>query len=415
MNRNLFLCGVLVMAAGGCAGGDEPVEQSQQDLYVKGVKIWTTLSIPVCWENPAAATPTERGWVQNKIRSTWSAVSDVTFIGWEACAAGQAGIHVRIADVEPHVNAYGRDLDGLTNGLTLNFTFNNWTSACRSAVQHCVEATAVREFGHALGFGLEINRPDTPAWCNHGPLADSDTTIGAWDQSSIMNDCAPTWFNGGNLSATDVIGVRQFYGSPTYAPNRKAAVVWPNRKIYFFNGPQYARYDIANDRIDSGYPADISTYWHNWPPTWTDGVDAAVDWGNGKAYFFRDAEYLRYDIAADRVDPGYPAPIVGNWRGWPPGWTSVDAVVKTNSSKAYFFYGAQYVRYDIAADQVDPGYPASMTANWPGLFTALDYGFLHPNGYVYFFKGQQFQTFDLPANRAKPPLPIVGTWPGVAF
>lgn len=38
-------------------------------------------------------------------------------------------------------------------------------------------------------------------------------------------------------------------------------------------------------------------------------LDAAVNWGNGKAYFFRNGQYIRYDVKADRADPGYPKPI----------------------------------------------------------------------------------------------------------
>ncbi|MFF3190994.1 hemopexin repeat-containing protein [Streptomyces misionensis] len=50
---------------------------------------------------------------------------------------------------------------------------------------------------------------------------------------------------------------------------------------------------------------------------WGGRIDAGVVWPNGKAYFFRDREYMRYDIAADKVDPGYPLPIGSNWPGLP--------------------------------------------------------------------------------------------------
>ena len=51
----------------------------------------------------------------------------------------------------------------------------------------------------------------------------------------------------------------------------------------------------------------------------TPGMQAAAVWNNGKAYFFKGSQYLRYDIAADKVDAGYPKPIAGNWPGFWPG------------------------------------------------------------------------------------------------
>ena len=32
-----------------------------------------------------------------------------------------------------------------------------------------------------------------------------------------------------------------------------------------------------------------------------------MNWGNGKVYFFKGDEYSRYDIAADKVDAGFPS------------------------------------------------------------------------------------------------------------
>lgn len=74
------------------------------------------------------------------------------------------------------------------------------------------------------------------------------------------------------------------------------------------------RYDPATQRVDPGYPKPIAG---NWPGLWGGRIDAGVVWPNGKAYFFRDREYMRYDIAADKVDAGYPLPIGSNWPGLP--------------------------------------------------------------------------------------------------
>ena len=44
-------------------------------------------------------------------------------------------------------------------------------------------------------------------------------------------------------------------------------------------------------------------------------VDAAVDWGNGKIYFFKGNQYLAYNKETEAVLPGYPLTIASAWRG----------------------------------------------------------------------------------------------------
>ena len=102
-----------------------------------------------------------------------------------------------------------------------------------------------------------------------------------------------------------------------YVPdNRSTGIVnWGNGKAYFFNGNRYIRYDIKADKADPGYPKQINA--ETWPGViWTEGVDAVVNWGNGKAYFFKGSQYIRYDIKADKADPGYPKNIDNStWPG----------------------------------------------------------------------------------------------------
>lgn len=73
-------------------------------------------------------------------------------------------------------------------------------------------------------------------------------------------------------------------------------------------------------------------------------------------------------------------------------------------------------RYDVAADRVDPGYPSPISGNWPGLFSSgIDYALVHPNGWAYFFKGRQYQRYDMGLDQVNQTLPIVGWWAGVPF
>ncbi len=46
----------------------------------------------------------------------------------------------------------------------------------------------------------------------------------------------------------------------------------------------YTRYDIKADKVDPGYPKAMNS--KTWPGVWSNGIDAAINWGNGKAYFF---------------------------------------------------------------------------------------------------------------------------------
>jgi hypothetical protein len=142
-----------------------------------------------------------------------------------------------------------------------------------------------------------------------------------------------------------------------------AVVKWNDKKAYFFKNSQYVRYDIAADKADSGYPEDIKSHWSGLD-AFASGIDAVVNWATGKAYFFKGSQYIRYDIAADKADPGYPKDIKGNWSGLDAFANGIDAVENWGNGKAYFFKGSQYIRYDIAADKADPGYPKDIDSNW---------------------------------------------------
>ena len=200
-------------------------------------------------------------------------------------------------------------------------------------------------------------------------------------------------------------------------PPTTTTSIWPNGKAYLFKGSQYVRYDPKADKADQGYPAPIAGNWPGFPPAFQEGVDAEVVWNHQKVYFFKGDQYLSYDIAADRVDPGCPLPIAGHWPGL---WTDqIDAGVVWPNGKAYFFRGSQYVRYDIAKNKADPGYPADIKGGWPGFpasFAAgVDDAVVWNNGKAYFFKGSEYIRYDIAADKTDPgfPRPIAGNWRGL--
>lgn len=141
-----------------------------------------------------------------------------------------------------------------------------------------------------------------------------------------------------------------------------AFVWWGAGKAFAFSGSTYVRYDQATDKVDPDYlppnpPLTIASTWPGLPdgsgggPDFTVGVDAAVNWGNGKLYLFKGDSYVRYDMVEDRVDPGYPRTIASAWNGV---FTSgIAAVLYSGGRFAYFFRGGSYQRYDVDADQVD--------------------------------------------------------------
>jgi hypothetical protein len=176
---------------------------------------WPFNVVFVCWENPSAADVRERRLVQKAVDDTWAANSSLRFRGWQECADATKGIRIRIEDSGPHTKMIGKYVDGIRNGMVLNFTFDNWGQPCRATRDDCIHSIAVHEFGHAIGFAHEQNRPDTAGECSmkkQGP--DGDLLLTPWDPHSVMNYCNSVYNNGGQLSALDIKAVAYIYGAP---------------------------------------------------------------------------------------------------------------------------------------------------------------------------------------------------------
>ena len=63
-----------------------------------------------------------------------------------------------------------------------------------------------------------------------------------------------------------------------------------SRKLYFFLGNQYVRFNMLKNRAEEGYPEATSKRWAGLN---FDRVGAAVYWGNAKVFFFRGRSLSR--------------------------------------------------------------------------------------------------------------------------
>lgn len=158
---------------------------------------------------------------------------------------------------------------------------------------------------------------------------------------------------------------------PEFSAGMDAAVDLGSFQLYVFRGDSYLRIPFGTQAVDDGYPRPIAG---NWPGLSFDRIDAAMNWGDGKVYLFRGPEYVRYDIAADRQDDGYPKPIAGNWKHVDAGWVGdgIDAAVNLGNGRAYFFKGTEYVAIDWNTKTQLDGYPLAVDGLWPGLTGPFD-------------------------------------------
>jgi hemopexin len=147
-------------------------------------------------------------------------------------------------------------------------------------------------------------------------------------------------------------------------------------KAWFFKGNQYVRYDIPSDKIEFA-PRNIAGAWRGMPDTFAQQIDAAVH-GLGQHYgicwFFKGNQYVRYNLQTDMAE-GDPRPIAGPWgsNGWPAAFSSIDFAfygTGSNAEKIYFFHGDQYILYNLRNDQVEEG-PKQIIHNWQHLAPLL--------------------------------------------
>lgn len=187
---------------------------------------------------------------------------------------------------------------------------------------------------------------------------------------------------------------------------------------YFFHNAQYSKYNWKKDQAVDGYPLPLALW--NLPAQFASDIDGAVNGQakfKGKAYFFKDGLYTRYDWKNNKTDSGYPASLSA-WKLPAKFNNGIDGVVNGEArfkDKAYFFKKDEYVRYDWKNDAVDQGYPKKLSL-WglPARFlTGIDAvinGEGKFKGKAYFFKGDEYARFDWASDKLES-VGKVDKWP----
>ena len=172
----------------------------------------------VCWENYSAALARVHKLVEDSVTDTWQRNSKLRFKGWMPCAPRSDGIRIFVHDDAndgPHTKGLGKDLNGKDRGMVLNFTYKNWQPFGNLEGDAAITSVAVHEFGHAIGFSHEQNRPDKPGECKMPAQGDSTGAVALtpYDKDSVMNYCSTNANNNGQLSKLDIVALQKAYGA----------------------------------------------------------------------------------------------------------------------------------------------------------------------------------------------------------
>ncbi len=195
----------------------------------------------------------------------------------------------------------------------------------------------------------ETIRPTSLAWGWYGipfPKIDAATEYSQGRTFLFYKDKYIQW-NYDERTILEPMSLKDWNGVPF--DRIDAAFYWDvTNKVYLFRGTQYVRYDVATNRMDQGYPKNIQEMWGG--SQMFSNVDAVFRWSGNKIYFFKDNQYLRYDMSTNKVDQGYPRTINStNWKNL--SFTKIDAVLKWTHPIVYIFSGGQYHRYNLETDE----------------------------------------------------------------
>lgn len=300
--------------------------QSGMPHYAKADSRWQwdassdgTTYIPICWENPEGYS-TETSWVRDAIANSWESVANITLQGWGKCHSFSGGVRILIADTRSHTKAIGKGLDGLRNGMELNFTFRNLIPSCQAANKKelCIKSLAIHEFGHALGFLDEDTDGRGNPDCNDSG-GTSGWRLSSSDRQSVMNYCNPRWNGGGELSSIDIKDIQTLYGAKVAQSQGLFSIsdsldssrgqIWENVVMDFTNSSGGSRQffvvdNSAKTQVRSwNVPSSGQYCYRVWTYTIHTNWSAISGFGEGCVTLEKGGKYL-FNLVHTGVHPG---------------------------------------------------------------------------------------------------------------
>jgi hypothetical protein len=206
----------------------------------------------------------------------------------------------------------------------------------------------------------------------------------------------------------------------------------PPYALYFFKERQYIRWNVDDECLYDGYPADIATGWPGlleaFPSVPISGAVHVPAWRNRIFFFFRGQDHaLAWDVANHQADPDLvpvasllPSALTGT------GHFAPIYVDRGDSQTVYVFRGDEYTRFTISdgtpPEREDDGYPRKIGDGWTGGLTVAPTCGVSlrwtkrsaalSNHKLYFFLGELYTRWDITSHSTNYRLDIPSGWKG---